>query len=312
MPRLSLLDEPRSRRPRPTVTQDVMNVFSKSTKSLESPRGNRPAGDGHLAAVCRLQAAEACATLGSSLEGLSQTEADARLKKFGLNLVTRERKATILQELWGRARNPLNALLLTLATVSYFLGDVRAAIVIATMVILAITTAFIQEHRSNKAAAQLRAMVHTTASVRRGLSSTDNPFSEIPMEQLVPGDVVRLSAGDMIPGDLRLLEAKDLFINQSALTGEAMPAEKHANASDEAATLIRLTFRLGVGLVFALVWPGDARGRAAGVLCLVLAGGCVAAAWGSGEKTRGAGLNRWHEAAFLIGMGIGLISWFGQ
>jgi P-type Mg2+ transporter len=209
-----------------------MNLFSKPPKSFETAPVNRPAGDGELAAVCRLEAAEACATVSSRLEGLSQPEADARLKRFGLNLVTRERKATIHQELWGRARNPLNALLLTLATVSYFLGDVRAAVVIATMVILAITTAFIQEHRSNEAAAKLRAMVHTTASVRRGLSSSDNPFCEIPMEQLVPGDVVRLSAGDMIPGDLRLLDAKDLFINQSALTGEAMPAEKHAGASD--------------------------------------------------------------------------------
>src|SRR6202035_5196720 len=98
------------------------------------------------------------------------------------------------------------------------------------MVVLAITTAFIQEHRSNEAAARLRAMVHTTASVRRTPSDGDDPFYDIPMEQLVPGDVVRLSAGDMIPADLRLLEAKDLFINQSALTGESMPSEKHAPA----------------------------------------------------------------------------------
>src|SRR5665811_740567 len=106
------------------------------------------------------------------------------------------------------------------------------AVVIAVMVILAITTAFVQEHRSNEAAAQLRAMVHTTASVRRNPSRSEDPFSEIPIERLVPGDVVRLSAGDMIPGDLRLLEAKDLFINQSALTGESMPAERHAPACD--------------------------------------------------------------------------------
>ena len=128
-------------------------------------------------------------------------------------------------------------MLLTLATLSYFLGDVRAAVVIAAMVILAITTAFIQEHRSNEAAAKLRAMVHTTASVRRNPNRSEDPFSEIPMDRLVPGDVVRLSAGDMIPGDLRLLEAKDLFINQSALTGESMPAEKHAQASDWPATM---------------------------------------------------------------------------
>ena len=72
-----------------------------------------------------------------------------------------------MRELWGRAENPLNALLLSLAIVSYFLGDIRAAVVIAIMVVLAITTAFVQEHRSNDAAAKLRAMVKTTASVKR-------------------------------------------------------------------------------------------------------------------------------------------------
>ena len=188
--------------------------------------------DGYLAEVSRLPPSDACTRAESSVDGLSQTEAEARLTKFGPNLVAREAKATILQELWSRARNPLNALLLSLATVSYFSGDVRAAVVIASMVVLAITTAFIQEHRSNEAAAKLRAMVHTTASVRRTPNDANNPFAEIPIEQLVPGDIVRLSAGDIIPAELRLLEAKDLFINQSTLTGEAMPAEKYAQAAD--------------------------------------------------------------------------------
>jgi Mg2+-importing ATPase len=100
------------------------------------------------------------------------------------------------------------------------------------MVVLAITTAFIQEHRSNEAAAKLRAMVKTTASVKRrgaALRQADDQsqgFSEIAIDKLVPGDIVRLSAGDMIPADLRLISAKDLFVNQSALTGEAMPSEK--------------------------------------------------------------------------------------
>jgi len=210
-----------------------MNFFSKLIHHSDSSHARRAPRDGHLGAISRLQPAEACAEVGSHLEGLTQTEAARRQKKFGLNLVTRERKVTILEELWGRARNPLNALLLTLATVSYFLGDIRAAIVIAVMVVLAITTAFIQEHRSNEAAARLRAMVHSTASVRRIPSNSDDPFSEIPMEQLVAGDVVRLSAGDMIPADLRVLEAKDLFINQATLTGEAMPAERYSHANDQ-------------------------------------------------------------------------------
>ena len=176
--------------------------------------------------------------LRTSPQGLDPVEAEARLASSGPNLITWEGRPSVLRELWGRAKNPLNALLLSLATVSYFLGDIRAAIVIAIMVILAITTAFVQEHRSNEAAAKLRAMVKTTASVKRRGARPDtgedlsNGFHEIPMQRLVPGDIVRLSAGDMIPADLRLLSAKDLFINQSALTGEAMPSEKSPETSD--------------------------------------------------------------------------------
>jgi P-type Mg2+ transporter len=208
-----------------------MNFSWKPTKEMPRAGLETAAQDGILAAISRLQPGEACRKLGSAPEGLSETDAASRLREFGYNLVARERKATIPEELWSRARNPLNALLLTLAAVSYFLGDVRAAVVIATMVVLAITTAFLQEHRSNQAAARLRAMVHTTASVRRRPRRSDDAFSELPIDHLVPGDVVRLSAGDIIPADLRLLDAKDLFVNQSALTGESMPAEKHAEAS---------------------------------------------------------------------------------
>ena len=179
-----------------------------------------------------LSAAAACQNAGSSSTGLTPEEAALRLKTYGLNLVTREQAPTILQEIWSRAKNPLNALLITLAVVSLFLGDARAAIVITIMVVLSVLTAFIQEHRSNEAAARLRAMVKTTASVRRAADGEHSDFAEVPIETLVPGDIVRLSAGDMIPADLRLLEAKDFFVNQSALTGEAMPAEKYAHACD--------------------------------------------------------------------------------
>ena len=179
-----------------------------------------------LLRIGRLQGDEACASVGSSLSGLTVEEAQARLKKYGANLVTREKKPSIAKELWGRARNPLNGLLVTLAGVSFALGDVRAAVVILVMVVLAIATSFVQEHRSNEAAARLRSMVKTTASVRRRGLSKDGQFTEVPLESLVPGDIVSLSAGDMIPADLRLLDAKDLFVNQAVLTGEAMPAEK--------------------------------------------------------------------------------------
>ncbi|HEX5998491.1 MAG TPA: magnesium-translocating P-type ATPase [Hyphomicrobiaceae bacterium] len=201
-------------------------------KERSGPRRPRSDMATEVLALSRLEPEPSCTHLGSTLGGLTDEEAARRLKVYGPNLVTREKKPTILQELWGRARNPLNALLLTLATVSAFLGDVRAAVVIAVMVVLSVATSFVQEHRSNEAAARLRSMVRTTAAVKRRTGDAPGAFSEVPIETLVPGDIVRLSAGDMIPADLRLLETKDLFINQSALTGEAMPVEKFAHACE--------------------------------------------------------------------------------
>jgi Mg2+-importing ATPase len=119
-----------------------------------------------------------------------------------------------------------------LALLSWLLSDVRSAIVIAIMVVLSVGLSFVQEHRSNSAAAKLANMVRIRASVRRrGATDADEGgFSSIPLDEVVPGDVVRLTAGDMVPADLRLLTAKDLFVNQSALTGESMPLEKDASA----------------------------------------------------------------------------------
>ena len=168
--------------------------------------------------------------MGTTPQGLTAEEVAVRLRAVGPNLVAHDRRQSLFAELVGRARNPLNFLLLSLAAVSYFLGDRRAAAVITVMVVLSVTLAFVQEHRSNTAAARLRAMVHTTATVlRRGTAIGAEPHErEIPIEEIVSGDVVRLSAGDMIPADLRVLTAKDLFLNEAALTGEAMPVEKSA------------------------------------------------------------------------------------
>ena len=158
---------------------------------------------------------------GTSPNGLTEAEAAARLEKFGPNEVAHERKHEWLHRLWLAVRNPLVILLTILATVSYATGDIRAGTVILLMVVLGVSLRFVQETKANNAAAKLKAMITVTATVVR-----DGQTKEIPLEQLVPGDIVKLSAGDMIPGDVRLIAAKDLFIIQGTLTGESLPVEK--------------------------------------------------------------------------------------
>ncbi len=198
---------------------------------LKSYRERRLAVDSEeLLRLSRADPAELLAQLGSNDAGLDPAEAQSRLERVGANTVGHAPGRSVLEELISRANNPLNLLLLALAAISYFLGDIRAASVIAVMVLLAIGTAFIQEHRSNQAAAKLRAMVKNTASVKRrdgpAADAGSGGFAEVAIETIVPGDIIRLSAGDMLPGDLRFLSANDLFVNQAALTGESLPSEK--------------------------------------------------------------------------------------
>jgi len=159
--------------------------------------------------------------LGTSLSGLSKKEAAARREKYGLNEVAHEKKQSWLQRFYIAARNPLVILLTILAILSFATGDFRAGTVMLVMVVLGLALRFIQETKADNAAAKLKAMIKVTATVIR-----DGQAKEIPLHQLVPGDVVKLSAGDMVPGDVRLISAKDLFISQATLTGESMPVEK--------------------------------------------------------------------------------------
>lgn len=163
--------------------------------------------------------------LNTSLSGLTHQAAEARLEQYGPNVILKEKRMTFLDRLWENVKNPLVILLVVLDVVSYLTGDVHAAVVILVMVLLGIVLRFVQESRADQAAEKLKAMVSTTATVVR-----DGVKQEIPLEEIVPGDIVHLSAGDMVPADVRLISAKDLFLDQAALTGEAMPVEKDAKA----------------------------------------------------------------------------------
>ncbi|WP_286771917.1 magnesium-translocating P-type ATPase [Sphingomonas sp. 66-10] len=183
-----------------------------------------------LSGMARMADADLYARLNSGVEGLESTRAQKRLRADGPNRIAEETQYSLIREIWRRLRTPLNGLLFGLAITSWLLSDVRSAIVIAVMVVLSVGLGFIQEHRSSQAAARLKQMVQVHASVRRlGAAGVDTDgFSQIPLEDVVAGDVVRLAAGDLIPADLRLLKAHDLYVNEAPLTGEAMPVEKQA------------------------------------------------------------------------------------
>ena len=195
-----------------------------------------------LGEVARLAPDAALAKMGSGLDGLSSEEAEKRIEIYGKNQVAREDHKGAVEQILRLLLNPLNIMLLVLAILNFvFLDDFESGSVVSLMVILSVTLCFVQERRSNNAAEKLRAMVSTTASVlRRAVESEESETGdhaparnlrkaarmELPIEDLVPGDVIWLSAGDITPADVRLLSARDLFINQSALTGESMPIEK--------------------------------------------------------------------------------------
>ncbi len=159
--------------------------------------------------------------LRTSLNGLTQADAEERARSTGPNEIAQERKQGWIVRVLKIIRNPLVILLSSLSAISFFTGDVRAGSVMVGMVALSVGLRFWQEARADSAAEKLKAMIHVTATVVR-----DGAAKEIPLRDLVPGDIIRLAAGDMIPGDVRLLSSKDVFVTQGSLTGESLPVEK--------------------------------------------------------------------------------------
>lgn len=177
--------------------------------------------------------------LNANLDGLSNDEAEQRYLQYGPNQVAHEKAPAALLQLFQAFNNPFIYVLTVLAIISFFTDywfpqqkgeetDLTSVIIIATMVTLSALLRFWQEFRTNKAADALKSMVRTTATVlRRHQSNSEGTKQEIPLQQLVPGDIIYLSAGDMIPADVRLIESRDLFISQAILTGESIPIEKY-------------------------------------------------------------------------------------
>ena len=153
--------------------------------------------------------------------GLSDQEAEKRLAEYGFNEAARKQKRTLVIQFILKFFHPLVGLLVVIAAVTFWTGDPVSGSIIALMAILSVVLGFFQEYRAGKEAERLSEMVRATATVYR-----NGKPKEIPIKEIVPGDIVDLFAGDMIPADIRIIQAKDLFINQASLTGESMPVEK--------------------------------------------------------------------------------------
>lgn len=172
--------------------------------------------------------------LGTQREGLSEVQAQRIRDQVGINEIEHDKPLPWWVRLWHCYCNPFNLLLTVLALVSFLTQDPKATSVISLMVLLSTLLRFWQEAKSNKAADALKAMVSNTATVERFDPTTQTAQRlELPIQLLVPGDVVFLSAGDMIPADCRILTAKDLFVAQAAMTGESMPVEKFATQPNQ-------------------------------------------------------------------------------
>ncbi|MGC8751837.1 magnesium-translocating P-type ATPase [Hydrotalea sp.] len=187
-----------------------------------------------LKSVSALTKEEVLNTYGTSLLGLDEESVKQKRKQFGLNRIQHEKAPSWIKQLLSAFINPFIGVLIIIAIVSFIIDvwmvtpeerDYKTIIVVSIMVFISAILRFIQEFRSNQAAEKLKNLVTNTTTVIR----KETGRTEINFEEIVPGDIIHLSAGDMIPADCRVIQSKDLFVDQSVLTGESMPVEKTDN-----------------------------------------------------------------------------------
>ena len=181
----------------------------------------------------------------ANANGLSHTQVDEKLKQFGFNEVHREKAPSWIKQLADAFINPFIGILIIITIISFIVdvwmavpgeAEYKTVIMVGIVVMVSSLLRFSQEFRSNRAAEKLKSMVKTTATVLRKIKGK----IEVDIKQLVPGDIIFLSAGDMIPADCRLIQSKDLFVSQSMLTGESMPVEKRSLVVQDADNKSRL------------------------------------------------------------------------
>jgi P-type Mg2+ transporter len=201
-----------------------------ATKRAAARKGN-PEDEKRLRDACLAAPESALVLLDSRPTGLGEEEALERQRRFGPNVLVGEKRNNFFVEMLLRLKDPLVVILLVICAFSYLTGDSASGSIVLGMIFISVLLGYFQERRSSEAAEKLKLMVQANAVVNRGGTEREIPISEV-----VPGDVVVLAAGSIVPADLRLLSTKDFFVTQSALTGESMPVEKFAGAGQEEKT----------------------------------------------------------------------------
>ena len=198
--------------------------------------------EGENEAFWALGPAELLGSLRTGASGLSQEEADRRIREVGQNLLVEHRRTDLPALIVGQLASPIVVILLAATVLAFFLGDASDAGIVLAIVAASATLGVWQEHGASQAVQQLLAQVATRAQVVRG-----GETREVPIAEVVPGDVALLSAGRSVPGDGVLLEARDLFVSEAALTGESEPAEKAPGPSARETPLARRTGAVFLG-----------------------------------------------------------------
>jgi len=210
-----------------------MKFMKKKTISTQIQK-NRNDTEKKLRTYAFLEKENLLSSLSASMDGLTNEEALERQNEFGANVITAGNKDTTLHRLREAVINPFNVILLVIAAVNYFTDviassrpDYLTVSIIIFLVIVSSLISFVQSQRSNAAAEKLSEMISNKADVWR-----DGKLTETPMDEVVPGDIVKLSAGHMLPADVCFLTTKDTFLAQAALTGESAPVEKFADGDN--------------------------------------------------------------------------------
>ncbi|HED38051.1 MAG TPA: magnesium-translocating P-type ATPase, partial [Ignavibacteria bacterium] len=207
----------------------VRSIFSKISPSIFTKEAKSPhqtsKSEQLLIDICSYDVQKALQQLNTDLKkGLTSAEAEERLDKYGYNGLAHSKTFSIWIDLFNRLKSPLVIQLLIIVFVSAFIGEVTSTLIVGSMVLLSVGLSYVLDRRSSKAVESLGKRVQSHEVLIR-----DGKEVEVPMSDVVPGDIVLLHAGSIIPADLRLISTKDFFVSQSILTGESMPIEKKAD-----------------------------------------------------------------------------------